>query len=275
MRQKARISVTLILLMFFVFTIMAPLAYAANIIAQPGDNNATVGEINKMLKTIGFYYGSPSNNYGVSTKAAVALFQRMKRLEATGIVDEQTYAALKADYTAKTGGTTTPEPTKPEPTKPEPTTPEPTKPEPTKPEPTKPEPTPPATIAGLTAAEQQMFTMVNQERAKAGVAPLTIDMRLVSSARTKSQDMIANNYFSHTSPVLGGFASLIRKAAPEYSYIAENIAGNKSVQAAMTAFMNSQGHRKNILNPSYTHIGIGIVSGGPYGNMFTQHFGGK
>ena len=119
-----------------------------------------------------------------------------------------------------------------------------------------------------------MVNMVNQERIKAGLKPLQVDMRLVQSARVKSQDMITNNYFSHVSPVYGNFTSLIRKYAPDYIYIGENIAGNRTVEAAQSAFMNSTGHRKNILNPNYTHIGIGIVSGGPYGKMFTQHFGG-
>jgi uncharacterized YkwD family protein len=129
-------------------------------------------------------------------------------------------------------------------------------------------------VAGLSAEEQQMVNLINQERAKAGVAPLKVDLRLVQSARLKSKDMIENNYFSHTSPTLGGFAALIRKYAPDYRYLGENLAGNRSVQAAHTALMNSSGHRKNILNPNYTSIGIGIVNGGPYGKMFTQHFGG-
>jgi len=60
-----------------------------------------------------------------------------------------------------------------------------------------------------------------------------------------------------------------------YRTAGENIAGNQSVQAAHTALMNSSGHRANILNPNYTHVGIGIVEGGPYGMMFTQMFVGR
>lgn len=240
-----------------------------DIVAKPGDNNETVGEINKMLKALGYYYGSPGNYYTTSTKYAVMNFQMLNGLAATGNVDKQTYDLMKSKYQG--GGKPNPAPV-PEPT-PEP------KPEP-KPEPTpEPKPTPepyiPEKIPGLTADEQLMFEMVNQERVKAGVAPLKIDMRLVQSARVKSKDMIDNNYFSHTSPVYGGFSALVRKYAPDYSYIGENIAGNRTTAAAMTAFMNSEGHRKNILNPKYTHMGVGIVGGGPYGKMFTQHFGGK
>lgn len=120
-----------------------------------------------------------------------------------------------------------------------------------------------------------MIDLVNQERAKAGAAPLKVDMRLVESARAKSQDMIDNNYFAHTSPTLGQFYQIIRqKTGSTYSYLGENLAGAPSVKTAHNSLMNSSGHRKNILNPNYTHIGIGIKKGGPYGMMFTQHFGG-
>jgi len=134
--------------------------------------------------------------------------------------------------------------------------------------------TPSSEVIDLTVDEQLMFNLINQERGKAGVALLQVDARLVQSARAKSKDMLENNYFSHTSPTLGSFAALIRQYAPDYRYLGENLAGNRSVQAAHTALMQSDGHRKNILNPKYTHFGIGIVNGGPYGKMFTQHFGG-
>ncbi|PKM90998.1 MAG: hypothetical protein CVU87_00340 [Firmicutes bacterium HGW-Firmicutes-12] len=264
----------------------------ANVIAAPGDNNAKVQEINEMLKSLGYIYGNPSSNYSFITKYAVYYFQKKNGLSATGNVDQATYAAMKSQCQAKEEPTPTPEPAPtpqpkpiPEPTpipNPQPTpTPEPVPvPEPTpqpKPNPVPtPEPTPtPAPVSGLTADEQQMLSLINQERAQVGVAPLQADMRLVQSARVKSQDMIDNNYFSHTSPVYGGFSALIRKYAPDYPYIGENIAGNRKVDAAHTAFMNSDGHRKNILNPKYTHVGIGIINGGPYGKMFTQHFAGK
>ncbi len=265
MRKSTRCTIGIIMTFLFLFAVFAPLAHAADVIAQPGDNNATVGEINTMLKALGYYYGTVNNTYGTATKAAVNLYQRAKGLTATGIVDEQTYTAMKADYQAK-GGKSTPTPT----TAPDKNTNTNTNSNTN----TNTNTNTGTTATGLTAAEQQMINMVNQERAKAGVAPLQVDMRLVTSARVKSQDMITNNYFSHTSPVLGSFIALIRKYAPDYKAVGENLAGNKEVTAAMTAFMNSSGHRANILNPSYTHIGVGIVTGGPYGAMFTQHFGG-
>ena len=238
------------------------------IIAKPGDINATVTEINKMLKTLGYHYGSGGIYYSTSTKSAVMRFQAANKLAVTGSVDQQTYDLLKQQYQAAIN--------QPQPTpNPQPNPAPQPQPQP-QPEPAPaPEPSPaPAPVSGLTADEQKMINMINQERAKAGVAPLKVDMRLVQSARAKSKDMIDNNYFSHNSPVFGSFAALIRKYAPDYGYIGENIAGNRTVEAAQTAFMNSDGHRRNILNPNYTHIGVGIVNGGPYGKMFTQHFGG-
>lgn len=131
------------------------------------------------------------------------------------------------------------------------------------------------TSAGLTAAEQQMLNLVNQERAKAGLNPLQADAQLTKLARMKSQDMINKGYFSHNSPTYGSPFDMMKAYGVSYRTAGENIAGNQSVQAAHTALMNSSGHRANILNANYTHVGIGIVEGGPYGMMFTQMFVGR
>ncbi|BAF60352.1 Uncharacterized protein PTH_2171 [Pelotomaculum thermopropionicum SI] len=124
----------------------------------------------------------------------------------------------------------------------------------------------------LTADEQKMVDLVNQERVKAGLKPLVVDERLVKSARAKSQDMVDKNYFAHTSPSGVTPWDLMKAQGVTYRYAGENLAGNQTVERAHEALMNSPGHRENILNPNYTHIGIGIVRGGPYGAMFTQHF---
>lgn len=126
--------------------------------------------------------------------------------------------------------------------------------------------------SGLTVEEQEMLNLINQERARAGVAPLTVDMRLVELARKKSQDMVARNYFSHYSPTYGSPFDMLKAAGISYRAAGENIAGAPSVARAHAALMGSSGHRANILNPNYTLVGIGIVSGGPYGKMFTQLF---
>jgi len=132
-----------------------------------------------------------------------------------------------------------------------------------------------APVAGLTAAEQQMLNLVNQERAKAGLQPLKADLELTKVARLKSQDMINKNYFDHNSPTYGSPFQMMKQFGITYRTAGENIAGNQSVERAHTALMNSQGHRANILNSQYTHIGIGIQNGGQYGMMFTQMFVGR
>ena len=139
-------------------------------------------------------------------------------------------------------------------------------------QPVTPKPEKDANNNALTADEQQMFDLVNQARAQNNVAPLAIDMEVTKVARIKSQDMIDNNYFSHNSPTYGSPFDMLKSFGIKYVAAGENIACNRSVQAAHDALMNSPGHRKNILNPDYTHIGIGIKDGGPYGKMFTQQF---
>ena len=120
-----------------------------------------------------------------------------------------------------------------------------------------------------------MLSLINQERTKAGLKPLTMDLSVVKVARLKSQDMIDNNYFSHTSPTYGSPFDMMKKFGITYRYAGENLAGNQTVERAHTALMNSDGHRANILKAEFTHIGIGIVDGGAYGKMFTQMFIGK
>jgi uncharacterized YkwD family protein len=124
----------------------------------------------------------------------------------------------------------------------------------------------------LTAQEQQMLKLLNDARAQNKLAPLKVDMNLTNVARIKAQDMIDNKYFSHNSPKYGSPFDMMKSFGVKYIQAGENIAGNQTVQNAENALMNSPGHRKNILSPNFTHIGIGIQKGGPYGNMFTQMF---
>lgn len=133
-----------------------------------------------------------------------------------------------------------------------------------------PAPTPTPNPGGyqLSASEQEMVRLVNEERQKADVAPLKIDLELSRVARIKSQDMYDNNYFSHTSPTYGSPFDMMKKFGISYRTAGENIAMHNSVQSAHNGLMNSDGHRRNILNPSFTHIGIGIVNGRYYTQMF-------
>lgn len=123
----------------------------------------------------------------------------------------------------------------------------------------------------MSAEKQRMLDLINSERAKAGLSPLRADVKVLEVAQVKSADMAKNNYFSHTSPTYGSPFDMLRKFGVTFSGAAENIALNTSVEAAHTALMASEGHRNNILNPSYNYIGIGI-SDSPRGKIFVQMF---
>lgn len=125
----------------------------------------------------------------------------------------------------------------------------------------------------LNQFEQQVVELTNQERSKQGLAPLQIDDNLSKVAREKSRDMAANNYFSHTSPTYGSPFDMMNQFGISYRTAGENIAqGQTSPEQVVNAWMNSPGHRANILNGEYTHIGVGYVENG---NHWTQMFIGK
>ncbi|KXG76478.1 CAP domain-containing protein [Thermotalea metallivorans] len=130
-------------------------------------------------------------------------------------------------------------------------------------------------IAQLTPNEEEMLRLLNGERVKRGLNPLKLDMEITKVARLKSQDMIDNNYFSHNSPTYGSPFDMMKQFGIKYIYAGENLAGNPSVANAHESLMNSQGHRENILNPNFTHIGIGIREGSRYGKICTQMFVGR
>jgi len=129
-----------------------------------------------------------------------------------------------------------------------------------------------AAVSGEADLEKQMLDLVNKERSTAGLAPLKMDAKLMGIARLKSKDMIDKNYFSHTSPTYGDPFAMMKDYGVEYLMAGENLAGNSSLPGAHEALMNSPGHRANILKPEFTHVGIGVVKGGPYGMMITQMF---
>lgn len=123
---------------------------------------------------------------------------------------------------------------------------------------------------------QAVLKLVNEERAKQGLKSLTLSSNLTSIANTKAKDMAVNNYFSHTSPTYGSPFQMLQHFGVTYRSAGENIAaGQKSPQEVMTAWMNSSGHRANILNSSYTELGVGYYAGGSYGTEWVQLFIGK
>lgn len=119
--------------------------------------------------------------------------------------------------------------------------------------------------------EQEVVRLVNVERAKAGLPALTEDWQLSRVARYKSQDMRDKGYFSHQSPTYGSPYDMMRAFGISYRAAGENIAmGQRTPTAVVNAWMNSSGHRANILSKSFTKIGVGyVVSGNYWTQMFT------
>lgn len=118
--------------------------------------------------------------------------------------------------------------------------------------------------------EQEVIRLVNKARAENGLKPLEYDWELSRVARYKSRDMKDNGYFSHTSPVYGSPFQMMKSFGIRYKSAGENIAkGQLTPEAVMNAWMNSSGHRANILNASFTKIGVGYVAEGRY---WTQMF---
>lgn len=128
----------------------------------------------------------------------------------------------------------------------------------------------PTVSSSVTAFESEVVRLVNQERAKQGLSPLTQDWQLSRVARYKSEDMKKLGYFSHTSPTYGSPFDMMKSFGISYRSAGENIAkGYTTPEAVVKAWMNSPGHRANILNSSFTHIGVGYVASG---NYWTQMF---
>ncbi|WP_094605391.1 hypothetical protein SPSIL_001960 [Sporomusa silvacetica DSM 10669] len=114
------------------------------------------------------------------------------------------------------------------------------------------------TTSGLTADEAKAFQLLNADRAANGLPGLKINMNLVRLAEKYGQDMINRNYFSHYNPEGQSPFDRMKQAGISYSAAGENLAINSNVTAAEKAFMNSSGHRANILNSNYTDVGIGV-----------------
>lgn len=127
----------------------------------------------------------------------------------------------------------------------------------------------------LTADEKEVFDLINKQRTNNGLKALTIDSEVQNVARIKAQDMVNNNYFSHTSPTYGSPFDMLKSFKISYKTAGENIAGNSSNSAAVNAWMNSSGHKANILNSGFNYTGISVVSSPKYGKMYVQMFIGK
>ena len=127
----------------------------------------------------------------------------------------------------------------------------------------------------LTSDEKEVFDLINNQRTAQGLSKLEIDDELQNVARVKAKDMVDNNYFSHNSPTYGTPFNMIKNFGISYKAAGENIAGNSSNQGAVNAWMNSEGHRANILSNNYNYTGIGVVKSPTYGKIYVQMFIGK
>jgi len=125
------------------------------------------------------------------------------------------------------------------------------------------------------AEAEQVLQLVNNERAKHGLQPLKMSEELRSIANLKSRDMADKKYFDHTSPTYGTPFQMLQDFGVHYTSAGENIAaGQRTPEEVMNSWMNSSGHRANILNKNFDTIGIGLYQGGSYGTYWTQLFTG-
>jgi uncharacterized YkwD family protein len=129
--------------------------------------------------------------------------------------------------------------------------------------------------SSVSSYEQKVVELVNVERQKAGLSILTLDSAISNIARMKSKDMATNNYFAHQSPTYGSAGDMLTEYGIKWSAWGENIAsGQKTPQEVVTAWMNSPGHKANIMSTNFTKLGVGYalnLNGTPYWTqMFTN-----
>lgn len=243
-RLRQKVVVTSLACLLFIALLLPSAVHGFGEGAKGPDVYAVQG----MLKSLGSYAGEIDGSYGPLMSAGVRYFQQQYGLPVTGNVDAKTLESILWAYgeLKVQNEETTPTPE-----------------------------SQPDTTPSISAEEQRMIDLVNQERAKQGLNSLIPDAELSRVARIKSLDLIEKNYFAHESPTYGSPFDMMRSFGITYRTAGENLACNQTVDAAHQALMNSTGHRENILSPNYTHIGIGIVNGGKCGAMYTQMFVGR
>ena len=131
------------------------------------------------------------------------------------------------------------------------------------------------TTSTMNSDEKEVFDLINKQRSNNGFSPLEVDSEVQRVAKIKAQDMVNNNYFSHNSPTYGTPFQMLQSFKVSYKTAGENIAGNSSNSGAVNAWMNSSGHKANILNNSFNYTGIGVVNSPKYGKVYVQMFIGK
>ena len=131
------------------------------------------------------------------------------------------------------------------------------------------------TVSSVNSMEKQVASLTNSKRKASGLGNLTLDSQLSKLARMKAEDMAKKGYFSHTSPTYGSAFDMMKKYGVSYRTAGENIAkGQKTPEAVMKGWMNSSGHRANILSSAYTHIGVGYAKDSKGNTYWVQIFKG-
>lgn len=236
--------------MFKKKAILTVAAAAALMMANPLQNNAEAASTNPTFQEKVYFYQETNQN---EINSILDKFYKMMGRDKTIL---QQITVKEPVQEAPTAETAQPAPTAPTTT-----------------ETTTTAPTTTETTSTLSAYEQKVVDLTNQQRVKNGLPGLKVDLALSKVAREKSRDMSTNGYFSHTSPTYGSPFDMMKKFGITYRYAGENIAmGQRTPEEVVNAWMNSEGHRKNILSPNFTHIGVGYVA---QGNYWTQQFIGK
>ncbi|MEV5274763.1 CAP domain-containing protein [Streptomyces werraensis] len=133
----------------------------------------------------------------------------------------------------------------------------------------------PLTPEGLDRTAAEVVELTNRERARAGLPPLSRDPLLTTAAQAHSADMVARDFYAHTAPDGSRPWDRAAAAGSRCRTVGENIAcGQRSAAEVVRGWMNSPGHRANILKPEFTRIGVGFAGGGRAGTYWTQLFGG-
>ncbi len=127
----------------------------------------------------------------------------------------------------------------------------------------------------ITTEEELILTLINSEREKSDLKPLKIDSELQNLAKLKAQDLVKNNYFSHISPTYGSPFEMLKNHNIKYKIASENIAGNSSLENAVSSWMNSESHKENILSNLYNFTGIAVVDSIAYGKIIVELFVGR
>jgi uncharacterized protein YkwD len=117
-----------------------------------------------------------------------------------------------------------------------------------------------------------MLVLVNNERISRGIKPLTLDEKIRTVSRTYSTTMFLGRFFSHVDNEGHDVSDRLQAGGVSFRVAGENLAYAPSLTIAHKGLMNSEGHKRNILDPEFHRIGIGVIDGGPWGKMFTQVF---